>query len=222
MANRETCSIELVIGMTPLLTSFWYAPWSVAGIILASMSGFLLHVVPGRWLLVMCAVTQTIAVLLFAIMPPNPSYWAWVFPAMVAEAACVDVIYTATNVFITTNLPSHRQGMAGSLINCTLFMGICVFLALADVAVAKTTHLGLSTSYKAAFWIGVGFAALCLVLFATMDIGSAKSDYTKDEKLVLEGAGSLETVVSTPVEEKKQACTLTVKEIDASDGMRHG
>jgi hypothetical protein len=140
----------------------------------------------------MCGVCKIIAVLLFALMPENPNYWAWVFPAMVAETACVDVIYTVTNVFITTNLPAHRQGLAGALINCTLFLGISFFLGVSDIAIGSTAHMGFSLreSYKAAFWVGVGLAGAATLVFVTMDIGSARSDLTFDEKRRLEIVGS--------------------------------
>lgn len=187
-------SIELVLGISPFLTAFWFGPWAAGGIFLASVSSQLLHLVPGRWLLIMCGTSNIIAVLLFALMPANPSYWAWVFPAMVAETTCIDVVYTVTNVFITTNLPSHRQGLAGALINCTLFLGIALFLGVADVAVEKAAPLGLAGSYKVAFWIGVGFAVVCLLISATMNIGSAKSDLTRDEKILLEGIASQSTL----------------------------
>jgi MFS family permease len=183
--TNKRLSIELVLGISPFVTSLWFAPWAVCGIILASTSGFILHLIPGRWVLIMCGVFKLIAVLLFALMPANPNYWAAVFPAMVAEAACIDVIWTVTNVFITTNLPSHRQGLAGAFINCTLYIGICCFLGIADIAVGSTANIGLAGSYKVAFWIGVAFSGLALAIFFTMDIGSAKSDLTRDEKTAL-------------------------------------
>jgi hypothetical protein len=174
-----------------LTTSLWFAPWAAGGIVLAATSGFIMHLVPGKILLIICGVCKLVAVLLFALIPRNPNYWAWVFPAMVAETACVDVLYTVSNVFITTNLPSHRQGLAGSLISCTLFLGICVFLGIADLGVGSSTHLGEAGSYKVAFWIGVGFAALGLLVFATIDLGEARGDLTADEKIELREAGEI-------------------------------
>jgi hypothetical protein len=155
-------------------------------LILASTSGFILHLVPGKVLLIFCGITSIIPVLLFALLPENPSYWAWIFPAMVAETCCVDVIWTVTNIFITTSLPSHQQGLAGSLINCTLFLGICFFLGLADIGVGSAGHLGLAGSFKVAFWIGVVFAVLSLITLAFLDVGTARSDLTVDEKVAVE------------------------------------
>ena len=179
--------------LSPLTTALWFTPWAIGGLFLAGTSGFILHLIPGKILLVICGVCKLVAVLLFALIPENPNYWAWVFPAMVAETACVDILYTMTNVFITTNLPSHRQGMAGSLISCTLFLGISVFLGIAEIGVGSTTYLGLAGSYKVAYWIGVGFAAVALAMFVTIDLQKAKGDYTADEKLRMRNAAEATT-----------------------------
>ncbi|KAL1835428.1 hypothetical protein VTK73DRAFT_5657 [Phialemonium thermophilum] len=198
--------LELVLHLSPLTTALWFAPWAAGGAILASTSGFVMHKIPGRILLVVCGVAKLVAVLLFALLPERPNYWAWVFPAMVAETACVDVLYTVSNVFITTSLPSHRQGLAGSLIHCTLFLGISVFLGLADLGVGAATAVSAQVSslragYKVAFWIGVGFASFALLVFATIDIGAAKSDLTADEKMGLQ-SGSDSRLVDTPMTER--------------------
>lgn len=168
--------------MSPLTTAFWFSPWAAIGLILAATSGLLLHLIPGRVLLIFCGISKIVAMLLFALMPENPNYWAHIFPAMIAETACVDILFTISNVFITTNLPAHRQGFAGALINSTLFLGICFFLGIGDVVVGKTSHLGLRESYQATFWLGTVCAVLVLFVFATMDIGSAKSDLTYAER----------------------------------------
>jgi hypothetical protein len=107
---------------------------------------------------------------------------------MVAETAFIDILYTLSNVFITTSLPAKHQGLAGALINMTLYMGMCFFLGVADVAVSRARSAGwdLSKSYGVAFWMSVGMAAVTIVVFAWMDIGAAKSDLTEDEKRDME------------------------------------
>ncbi|PKS06296.1 hypothetical protein jhhlp_007044 [Lomentospora prolificans] len=178
--------IELVLEVPPFMTAIWYTPWAVSGMLFAATSGLLLHLIPNRFLLIISSACSIGACLFFALMPskdsPSFSYWAHVFPAMVAETAFIDILYTLSNVFITTNLPLRHQGLAGALINCTLYIGMCFFLGVADIAVAATSDRGMKGSYEVAFWIGVAFAGVTLVVFAFMDIGEAKSDLTEDEK----------------------------------------
>jgi hypothetical protein len=79
-------------------------------------------------LLVVSGICYVLCVLLFAIIPENPNYWAYVFPSMLCATLGVDVTYNVTNIFITTSMPKARQGLAGALINSLLFLGISFFL----------------------------------------------------------------------------------------------
>jgi MFS family permease len=168
------------------MTAVWYTPWAVSGMLFAATSGLLLHLIPNRILLIISSLCSIAACLFFALMPPRDSpsfsYWAYVFPAMIAETAFIDILYTLSNVFITTRLPRRHLGLAGALINCTLYIGMCFFLGVAEVAVAATADRGLRGSYQVAFWIAVGFGCVTVLVFAFMDIGEAKSDLTEDEK----------------------------------------
>ncbi|KAK2029040.1 major facilitator superfamily transporter [Colletotrichum zoysiae] len=174
--------IETVLHVSPLLTAVWYLPLIVGGIIIGTVGGFTLHLLPGRVLLAISGVGNVLSVLLFAVSPENPNYWAYVFPAMVCGTIGIDITYTVSNVFITTNLPAHRQGLAGALINSLLFLGISFFLGIGDVVVGDTRHLGTRESYHAAFWLATGVASVGLLLYAFVRIGSAKSDLTVEER----------------------------------------
>ncbi len=160
---------------------------AAGGLVLATVGGLILHLLPGTILMVLSGVGYVVCVLLFAIIPETPNYWAYVFPAMICATLGVDVAFNVSNVFITTQTPSKRQGLAGALINSTLFLGISFFLGVADIAVAQTSHLGLKQSYKVAFWFGTGCAGVALLLLVFyVRIDRAKSDLTHDEKAELE------------------------------------
>ncbi|OPB43289.1 MFS permease [Trichoderma guizhouense] len=176
--------IETILEKSPLLTAVYFAPWAGGGLVLATTSGVILHLLPGKLLIVLSGISKVIAVLMFAIMPDDPSYWAWIFPAMLCEAACVDVLWTVSNVFLTTSLPKNRQGLAGALISLMLFLGGAFFLAIADVAKAQFVLNGmdLKHQYKGVFWIGVGLAGLALIICLFMDLDKAGGDFTVDEK----------------------------------------
>lgn len=163
---------------TPLVTAVYFAPWAVGGIFLAIGSGLLLHILPGRVLLVVSLVCKILAVLLFALMPDHPNYWAWIFPAMLAEAACVDVLWTVSNVFLTTSLPQRLQGLAGALIYITAFISSAFFLAMSTVALGKFKAMGYDTKgqYKGVFWIAVVIGGIALLLCCFIDIPKAGSD----------------------------------------------
>lgn len=151
--------------------------------------------------MIVSATGYLLCVLLFAIMPENPDYWAYVFPAMIAATVGVDITYSVSNIFITTSMPRKRQGLAGALINCLVFLGISIFLGFADIAVTATTYLGLKESYKVAFWFGVGCAGVSLLLLVGfVKIEKAKSDLTIEEKAELEAEINMILVASRPNE----------------------
>ncbi|KAL1639494.1 hypothetical protein SLS58_007926 [Diplodia intermedia] len=178
--------IELVLGIGTLQTTAWFAPMAAGGLILSTVGGLVMHLLPGKALIVLAAAVQVVCCLLFALMPDHPNYWAWVFPAMVCATLGVDVTFSVTNVFITTSMPRHRQGLAGALINTTLFLGIGFFLGVADLAVSSTERLGRKGSYKVAFWFGVACSSVACFAFLFVKMGRAKGELTHEERAQLE------------------------------------
>ncbi|KAK1145208.1 hypothetical protein N8T08_004360 [Aspergillus melleus] len=174
--------IETILGENSLTTAVWFAPMAAGGLILATTSGFTLHLLPGKLLMIIGTAGNLVCVLLFAILPDNPSYWAYIFPAMIGATVGVDITYSVSNVFITTNLPKHRQGVAGAVINTIVFVGISFFLGVTDLAVAQTEYLGLKGSYKVAFWFGVACAGVAFIFLMFVKVGKAGSDLTVEER----------------------------------------
>lgn len=160
---------------------------AIGGLVLATVGGFTLHHLSGTLLLMVSATGYLLSVLLFSLMPSDPNFWAWIFPAMLCATIGIDISYSVSNVFITTSLPQHQQGIAGGLVNCLVFLGISFFLGFADFAASSTTHLGAKASYQVAFWFAVACAGFALVIIVIgIRIDKAKSDLTVDEKRELE------------------------------------
>jgi MFS family permease len=140
-----------------------------------------------RSLLLISGTAYILSVLLFAIIPTTPNYWAYIFPAMICATLGIDITYNVSNIFITTSMPKARQGLAGAFVNSILFLGISFFLGFADLAVTQTKHLGPRGSYKVAFWLATGLASTgLLIMFAGVRIGKASSDLTIEEREELE------------------------------------
>ncbi|ORY67381.1 major facilitator superfamily domain-containing protein [Pseudomassariella vexata] len=187
--------IETVLHTSPFQTAAWFAPLAVGGMILALTGGFVLHLIPGRILLIISGLGYILSVLLFAVMPeqsasgePSTSflYWSHVFPAMICGTIGMDISFNVTNVFITTALPARLQATAGALTNCLVYLGIAFWLGVGDLAVATSQdlhgELGLREQYQIGFWTGVGLAALSLCLVATVKMGQAAAEMTADER----------------------------------------
>ncbi|OIW34151.1 MFS general substrate transporter [Coniochaeta ligniaria NRRL 30616] len=177
--------IQDVMGASPILTAAWFAPMAAGGIVLATIGGFTLHLLPGSILLIISGLGSLTMMLLFAFMPEDTgprTYFAFVFPAMIGATLGVDIAYNVSNVYITTNVPRRRQGVAGAVINSLLFLGISFFLGLADLAVAENQSRGLKESYRIAFWFGTACAGVSLLIFCFIKIGKAKSQLLIEER----------------------------------------
>ncbi|KAI9837458.1 MAG: hypothetical protein M1819_007106 [Sarea resinae] len=182
---------ENIMGASPLQLVAWFVPFGLGGLILSTGGGLVLHIIPGRILLILSGTAWVIANLLFAIAPaPGANYWAYTFPAMICGTLGIDITYNITNIFITTSLPQARQGLAGAVINSVLFLGISFFLGFADLVATNTLfdgYAGLAHSYKSAFWFALACAVVSVVVMAGfVRMNTAKSELTADEKVARE------------------------------------
>lgn len=172
---------------SPLQVVAWYVPLGLAGLILSVIEGFVLHLVPGRLLLIISGLGAVGSQLLIALIPSGGGYWPWVFPAVILSTVGTDLSTILMTVFVTTTFPTAQQGLAGSVINSVLQLGVAFVLALTDVIQSATIdEAGLARSYKNTFWFGVGAAAASLVILAIWGkVPKASSDLTADEKTEL-------------------------------------
>lgn len=168
----------------------------MGGVILAVAGGLILHIISSHILLMISGLGYLFSVLLFALIPSQSDlhdhstsyvYWAYIFAAMCCGTIGMDIMFNVSNVFITTALPKRDQAVAGGVINSLMCLGIAFWLGIAEVAISTTQNLregqlDLREQYRIGFWIGVGLAALAMVLTITIRMGSASADMTADEK----------------------------------------
>ncbi|KAF4928308.1 putative MFS-type transporter [Colletotrichum viniferum] len=182
-----TLYFQNIMSASPLQVVAWYVPLGVAGLILSIIEGFILHLVPGRALLIISGLGAVGSQLLIALIPLGGSYWAWVFPAVIFSTVGIDLSTILMTVFVTTTFPTSQQGLAGSVVNSVLQLGVAFVLALTDIIQSATVdEAGLEKSYKNTFWLGVGAAATSLLILAIWGkVPKASSDLTADEKAEL-------------------------------------
>ena len=197
---------QTIMHASPLQVVAWYTPTVIGGLTISTLVGFILHLVPGRIFLVISGLGALGSQLLLALIPVGGSnlYWRWVLPAMILCTVGIDTGFNVTTVFITTQLPSAQQGLAGGLINSILQLGLSFTLAFADIAQTSVERKSnLREGFKATFWLGVGVGSSALILMTVWGgIPMAKSDLTADEKreLALEAERELQAskALNTP------------------------
>jgi MFS family permease len=182
-----TLYFQNIMSASPLQVVAWYAPLGVAGLLISVLEGFILHLVPGRVLLIISGLGAVGSQLLLAFIPVGGSYWAWIFPAMVLGTIGLDLSVILMTVFVTSTFPSSQQGLAGGIINAVLQLGVAFSLGAANIIQTRTVqHDGLGQSYQNTFWLGVGAGALSLVIMAIWGrVPKATSGLTTDEKAEL-------------------------------------
>ena len=192
-----TLYMQDILGATPLQVSAWFVPMCAGGVIISVLGGYVLHLIPGTLLIGIAGLGWVITSILFAVAPVGANYWAYVFPSMCCATIGIDITFNVANIFITTNLSSKQQGLAGALINSLLYLGIAFLIGFADVVQTQTASQGLRKSYENVFWYQLACSATSfVVMVGFVRIMKAQSDLTFDEKLELankeKAAGALQ------------------------------
>lgn len=126
-----TLYFQNIMSASPLQVVAWYVLLGVAGFLPSVLEGFILHLVPGRVLLIISGLGAVGSQLLLALIPlGGGNYWAWIFPATILSTIGVDLSTNLMTVFITTVFPAEQQGLAGGVINPVLQLGVALTLGL--------------------------------------------------------------------------------------------
>lgn len=176
-------------GVSPMQLVAWYVPVAVVGLMLAVFGGMTLHLISPKLLMAVTGLAIILESVLLALAPSDVNYWQWVFIPMVCSTGAFDVIFSVANIFFSTTLPSHQQGLAGSLGNALVQLGIALLLGFAEVIATRTAYQGQKQSYQNVFWFNMANGVAALVLFiGFVSIKRAKSDLTADEKAAMKAA----------------------------------
>jgi predicted MFS family arabinose efflux permease len=127
-------------GLSVIQTMLRFIPTGVVGIMTAFTTGFLLSRVRGNYLLFFGTLCVALSSMLFAIpIPPETSYWAWSFIAMILCVFGADTLFPTLTLFTAQSLPSTDQALGGALINAVGQIGRAVGLAISTAIQTAVT-----------------------------------------------------------------------------------
>lgn len=186
---------DRLLQIAPMLQVAYFLPLAVGGFVLSLWSGSVLHKVPATILIQLSTLVLIIPPLLFIYMPLGDEisaaqrYWSYIFPSMLCATLGIDINFNVANIFISTTLPPNQQGLAGSLIQSTLEIGIALGLGFAEIINHETTTRltlaeqntsdGLREGYRNVFWFEFACAlAGFLLAIAFVRVGVQGSDDT--------------------------------------------
>ncbi|KAJ4991957.1 efflux transporter [Stagonosporopsis vannaccii] len=173
-------------GLSVIQTTLRFIPNGVTGIIVATVTGFILSHVRGDFILIFSTFAVSMSSLLFAIpIPETTTYWAYGFPAMVFCVCGADTIFPVLTLFVAKTLPSEDASLGGALITAVGQIGRAIGLALATavqtaviakemgVSVDQVGEEGhglkpwdpaLKTGIRATAWFNFGMSIVSLVI----------------------------------------------------------
>jgi hypothetical protein len=159
-------------------TSLYFIPCVVSGALTNIAAGLLVSRVKANHLALGGAICSTIAPIILANMNVEWSYWRAAFWAMFLIPLSADgnfyltssdkVLYTISNLAITSLFPVRTQALAGGVFNTLAQIGNSVGLAITSIIAASVTASERSGTgdadltgtlwdgYKASFWTCFG------------------------------------------------------------------
>ncbi|KAF8717707.1 Peptidase S28, partial [Rhizoctonia solani] len=145
-------------------------PMAVSGLLCNLVVALVVGRISGTALIAFGCFFTALASLLFALIVPSASYWAFGFPAAAVVVFGADFMFATGSLFVAKIALPHEQSLAGGIFNTVNQLGTAFGLAIASV-VSDTVHrralresgdeLGsLLRGYRAAFWTCFGFGTV--------------------------------------------------------------
>lgn len=176
--------LQNVMGASPLLAAFYLFPEILASIVAVSVISSILHIAPGRIILIFAQMLFVTASLLWALVPLGMPYAAMVMPALCLAVMGADLTYNVVNLHTLSAVSKNEQStaagifytinhLAGSL-GISLSTSIVSSILRKEVVNMPTSPITapiLAKAYKGAFWFATGISSAGLVLATFTKVG---------------------------------------------------
>lgn len=184
-----TLYFQDVKGASPILTTAYYVPQAVAGILVNAFAGYTLHRIPGRILIIIAMAGFTGAALLWSFVEPNTLYWALPFPAFILVVIGADLAYNVCNMHALSSVDRSLQSSAAATFNTVLQISTAVGLAASSAIVNSVTPNQdtatpeqLVKGYHAGYYFALAVAALGLVMSFFLNVGTKGAETKSDQE----------------------------------------
>ncbi|KAL2203507.1 integral membrane protein [Sarocladium strictum] len=165
---------QYVQKLSTIDSSIRFLPAPAGGVVATIVTGLIVHRVHANRITLTAVAIACLAPLLLAITNPDWPYWWTIFPAMLTNAIGADVLYTISNLLVTSVFPEKTQATAGGVYNTIAQIGKSLGLASSAIIAAaitaesnfkdKESPSALLQGYRAVFWYCLGLNVLTLIL----------------------------------------------------------
>ncbi|KAJ8519130.1 hypothetical protein ONZ45_g3885 [Pleurotus djamor] len=169
--------------LSPVQTMVRVLPMFIAGILCNFLVAQVVGRVPIVYIVVLGASVTSTASLLFAVINPATTYWAFGFPAAVFSVWGADFVFSSGTLFVATTVAPHEQSLAGALMQTMTQLGTTLGVPVTTIVFNRVVEQksramrwrlnstgsnaprpALLEGYKAAQWCAFGFGALAVLL----------------------------------------------------------
>ncbi|KAI0767927.1 major facilitator superfamily domain-containing protein [Irpex lacteus] len=199
------------VGLSPVLTMIRFLPMFVTGMLCNITIALFVGRVRAVFLIVLGTICTACCGLLFAVINPASTYWAFGFPAAIVVVVGGDFVFAAGTLFVAKISLPHEQSLTGALFQTMTQLGASFGLAITTI-VFNSTLLRQSArqgvranmsgtnapkdaqleAYKAAMWTAFAFgmfgALLAAVFLRSVGVvGHSKQDdarHTEDGETI--------------------------------------
>ncbi|TKA70642.1 hypothetical protein B0A55_05745 [Friedmanniomyces simplex] len=161
--------LEVLRGISPLLTVAYLSPLVISGAIAAIFTGFLLSHLRPAWLMVIAMCAFLLGNLLTATVPPHQIYWGQFFVTTVVAPFGMDMSFPAATVYLSNSIEKSKQGVAASLVMTIVNYSISLGLGFAGTVEVNVNRGGMTPEdvlrgYRGALYMGTGLCSLGLAV----------------------------------------------------------
>lgn len=187
---------EVVDNEKPIISAVQFIPAPFSGLCAAALTVFLLRKSSLSVVMVVAMLSFFVGIVLMGTRPEKEIYWRQKFFSILIQSFGMDMSFPAGTMILSSVLPRHQQGLAGSLVSTFVNYSISIGLGMAATVELYTTKNmvpGYETTvegYRNAFYIGMGLAGLGVILSVTFlalqSFGNQKKEsrFTDSDKLV--------------------------------------
>ncbi|KAL0063122.1 hypothetical protein AAF712_010030 [Marasmius tenuissimus] len=209
------------LGLSPVLTMVRLVPMTITGIACNVVVALFVGRLPFVILMAVGTGLTSTAALLFALINPSATYWAFGFPAAIVSVVGADFVFAAGTLFIAKVSLPHEQSVAGGVFQCMTQLGTSLGITISTVVSNRVaaTEVDRLESYKAAQWTNLGFGILAasLSIIWLRGVGPiGHNSKTAPPEDVEQGRDTDSTEKERPDKDKKLNESVDVEVRDAS------
>ncbi|KAF8553993.1 MFS general substrate transporter [Imleria badia] len=121
------------LGLTPVLTMIRFIPMFVMGCLCNLIVAMVVSRLPLVVFIVLGTVVTGCACVLFALIDPSATYWAFGFPSTTMIVFGADFVYSAGTIFVAKIVFPHEQSLAGGLFQTMTQIGTAFGLTITTI-----------------------------------------------------------------------------------------